>query len=251
MSRRIFGIDFTPLTAEQIVTAVTSDEPPDRCRLVVTANLDHVAQLATNARFRAAYDAAWIATVDGTPVHVYGRLRGIAARRRVTGADLMPLILRGLRPGMDRPYFVGATPAVVVRLTLQMMALGFSSADIGSTVPRHGFEQNDDASMALAVDIAEHGATHVFMGIGAPKSEIWAHEHSHLLGAAYVFCFGAGLDYAAGTRRRAPRLLQAIGMEWAWRVVSEPSRLFMRYFVRSWGFLFAVAADLLVPSPRR
>lgn len=250
MSRRIFGIDFTPLSAEQIVAEVTS-APPEGCRLVVTANLDHIAQLATNARFRDAYDAAWLATVDGTPVHIYGRLRGIAARKRVTGADLLPLVLKRLRPDIDRPYFVGATPAVVVRLTVQLMALGFAAADIGSMVPRMGFERSAEASSVLADAIAEHGATHVFMGIGAPKSEIWVHEHAELLGDVYVFCFGAGLDYAAGTRKRAPRFLQQIGMEWAWRVASEPRRLFTRYFVRSWGFLYAVMNDILVLSPRR
>jgi len=251
MSRRIFGIDFSPLTADQIVAEVTSSERPKGSRLLVTANLDHIAQLSIDTRFRAAYNAAWLATVDGTPVHLYGRLRGIAARKRVTGTDLMPLILENLRPGLHRPYFVTATLAVAERLTGQLVARGFDPADIGSAVPKLGFEHNEATSTALAAGIADHSSTHVFMGVGAPKSEIWAHEQSARLGAAYVFCFGAGLDYAAGTKRRAPHILRSIGMEWAWRVAREPRRLFMRYFVRSWGFLFAVATDILAPSPRR
>ena len=251
MSRRVFGIDFSPLTAVEIASLVTQTERPDTFRLLVTANLDHVAQLSTNRRFRAAYDGAWIATIDGMPVHLYSRLRGTGARERVPGSDLLPLILEWLRPGTHRPFFVAANSVVAAALTARLMTRGFDPADVATAVPPLGFECDAGASAALVAAIASHGSTHLFLGVGAPKSEIWVHENRAGLGATYAFCFGAGLDYAAGTRRRAPRLLRRIGMEWAWRVASEPRRLFVRYFVRSWGFLQAVAADLLMPSTRQ
>src|SRR5699024_603232 len=86
MTEQIFGITFSPLSGVEIADLVTADRRPDRCRLLVTANLDHIAQLSTNPGFRAAYDGAWLATIDGAPVYLYGRLRGIAASHRVPGA---------------------------------------------------------------------------------------------------------------------------------------------------------------------
>jgi N-acetylglucosaminyldiphosphoundecaprenol N-acetyl-beta-D-mannosaminyltransferase len=70
------------------------------------------------------------------------------------------------------------------------------------------------------------------------------HRHRHELPDCYGFGFGAGLDFHAGTKRRAPKLLRRIGAEFLWRVATEPRRLARRYFVSSWGFLAAVALDL-------
>jgi N-acetylglucosaminyldiphosphoundecaprenol N-acetyl-beta-D-mannosaminyltransferase len=69
-------------------------------------------------------------------------------------------------------------------------------------------------------------------------------EHARELPDCYGFGFGAGLDYFAGTRRRAPRFMRKTGLEWLWRVGSEPRRLARRYFVTSWGFLAAIIGDL-------
>lgn len=245
MTRTVFGIEFSPLSADEIADLVTRDERPDQCRLLVTANLDHIAQLSDDPAFRSAYDGAWLATIDGMPVYIYSRLRGVDAPHRVPGADLFPAILAKLRPGVHRPCFVAADDGVAKALVDQLLASGFKGGEILSIVPEFGFDKDEGRSRELAGTIAAHRASHVFMGVGAPKSEIWAHNHAAEIGAAYVFCFGAGLDYAAGTRRRAPKLMRHLGFEWAWRVGSEPRRLFARYFVRSWRFASAVREDLV------
>ena len=96
----------------------------------------------------------------------------------------------------------------------------------------------------LAERIRRYGATHLFMGVGAPKSEIWMFEHRHRLGDCYGLAFGASFDFIAGTRKRAPAVLRHMGFEWTWRLASEPKRLARRYLIESWGFLEAVFRDM-------
>lgn len=244
MRRRIFGIAFSPLGATEIADLITRPERPSEFRMLVTANLDHVAQLTVNAAFRAAYDHAWIATIDGTPVYLYGLLRGSGVTGRVTGSDLVPLLLARLIPNVHRPFLVAASAATAEAITAQLMGRGFAREAIASAVPDLGFEADRHRSDLLVKSVKEHGTTHLLMGVGAPKSEIWMHTYRQSLSGCFGFGFGAGLDYAAGTRIRAPRALRVLGMEWAWRVASEPRRLFRRYFINSWGFLRAIAADL-------
>lgn len=241
---RFFGITFSPFDGEKIADQVTAIESTPGFRMLVTANLDHVVQLRSNPAFRDAYDSAWLSTIDGSPVHLYVRLRGGKNLPRVTGADLLPLILDRLVPGRHRPFFVAARQVTADHLVAKLVKRGFSREDIRSAVPRHGFDSDLVASADLVAQIAAHRATHLFMGVGAPKSEIWMHRHSAELPPGYGFGFGAALEYAAGTRIRAPHPFRSLGIEWVWRVASDPRRLFHRYFIQSWPFIYAVLADL-------
>lgn len=237
----LLGIRFSPLTAEEIAREVCSDEPVGAFRMIATANIDHIANLSVNPEFGAAYGDAWLATIDGTPVHLYARLAGRRDLPKVPGSDLLPVILERLRPGTHRPFFVAAAEETAEALKRQLLDRGFAEDSIGVAVPEFGFEA-DGAELLRA--ITAHGTTHLFMGVGSPKSEIWMHRNRLALRGCYGFGFGAGLDYTAGTRRRAPALFRSAGLEWAWRVLAEPRRLPQRYARAAWGFGLAVLNDL-------
>jgi N-acetylglucosaminyldiphosphoundecaprenol N-acetyl-beta-D-mannosaminyltransferase len=243
-SRRLFGIAFSPLPLEAVVGRLLSEAVPKEggLRLLVTANLDHIVTLRRNLAFRAAYDSAWLATIDGMPVLTYARLRGLPVRERVTGADILPALLAGFKAGRHRPFFVCASAATAVALDRQLTARGFNGHRV--VVAPSGFETNAAFEQQLLGEILMHGTTHLIFGLGAPKSEIWMHQHRYALPDCYGLGLGAALDFAAGTKRRAPAALRRLGLEWAWRVGSEPRRLARRYFVTSWGFVAAVLADL-------
>lgn len=242
--RTVFGIEFSTLGADGIADIIAGDppSPQDGPRLLVTANLDHIVQLTRNAAFRDAYRHAWMAVVDGTPVFLYARLRGLTIPARVTGADLFPLILSRLRPGKHRMALVCSSDSTARALRAQLSQLGFADPLI-VTAPAH-FEDDQAFSRDLLLALRERRVTHLFLGLGAPKSEVWMDRHRTELPPCYGFAFGAGLDFLAGTKRRAPALMRRIGAEFLWRVASEPRRLFKRYFVSSWTFLRVVAADL-------
>lgn len=243
----VFGIDFSPLTQSQLVSELARRRIPEGAgpRTVVTANLDHVAHLSNNADFRTAYKRAWAVTADGMPVFVYAKLRGAASPSRVPGSDLVAALLPALSPTADRVFFVVSTWQTGRKLQAFLISRGFRRSQVRFEVPCFGFESDAAFSGQLADRIRAHGTTHLVFGLGAPKSEVWIDRHRDRLGNCYGLCVGAGLDFFAGTKRRAPHWMRRSGVEWLWRLSQEPSRLWYRYTVHAWLFLAAVKDDLI------
>ncbi|MDY0884259.1 WecB/TagA/CpsF family glycosyltransferase [Dongia soli] len=246
VSRPVFGIRFSLATNDEIVREICQGkiERSSGAKLLVTTNLYHVVTLRKNSRFREAYARAWKVTIDGAPVYLYARCRGAAVPERITGADLFPDILRTLSPDMHRPFFVAAQQQTADRLTAWLVGRGFTAEQIAAVVPPFGFDRDAGYSASLAEKIRQHGTTHLFFGLGIPKSEIWIDQNRAMLGDLYAFAFGAGLEFFAGVTKRAPLVFRKCGMEWLWRVLQEPRRLFRRYFVDSWPFFIAIADDI-------
>jgi N-acetylglucosaminyldiphosphoundecaprenol N-acetyl-beta-D-mannosaminyltransferase len=245
----IFGLAFSKATKAQLVAALS--EPVRHSngpRTVLTANVDHIVKLARNAEFRDSYRAAWIVTADGMPVYLYARWRGTGVPSRLTGADLFRDLMHALSPGQHRCFFVASTESTMDKLAAFLMRRGFSQESIAGDVPPMGFEHNADYSNFLALRILRHHTTHLFMGVGAPKSEIWINKHRETLGNCYVLHVGAGLDFFVGNVSRAPVWIQNCGFEWLWRVAQEPRRLFRRYLDDAWRFPIVILQDLLKRS---
>lgn len=242
-----FGIDFTSQTETELAAQLSSIPVPTGGGplLVCTANLAHIVELRVNAEFRAAYRNAWCVTADGTPVYLYARARGARLPERLAGSGLIDKLLRQLSPGRHRLFFIAPTQDVASRCSSYLVeTAGFDPAAIDYVVPKPGFENDLTYSEALAARIREHRTTHLILGVGAPKSEIWANTHRDQLGDCYVMCVGAGLEFFVGIRSRGPEWMRSVGLEWLCRVAQEPRRLFKRYFISSWRFLLCVAVDL-------
>ncbi|MGY2051401.1 WecB/TagA/CpsF family glycosyltransferase [Methylobacterium sp. JK268] len=246
-----FGLSFAALDEGQLARRLAGPLVPAGAgpRVVATANLDHVVQLSRNAAFRDAYRRAWVVTADGMPVYLYARLRGAKLPGRLTGADLFARLMTMLAPERHRCFFMAPSEETARRIEAALLARGFSPDQLAFRVPPLGFDADEAYSRALAEAIRAHRPTHLFLGVGSPKSEIWSHRYRGMIGDCYVLNVGAALDFFSGTKRRAPVALQRAGLEWAWRVASEPRRLFHRYFVASWRFLWLVAADVAHPAP--
>ena len=243
----VFGLNFSTLSQSELISAI-ANEPilkGSGARSIHTANLDHIVNLRHNQRLRAAYNKAWAVTADGAPVFVYARLCGASLPARVTGADLFAKVLGALSLERSRCFFVAASEETARLLLAWSAARGFDPDSVSFEVPPFGFEKDAAYSTDLARRIAAHGTTHLFLGVGAPKSEIWINEHRELLGDCYALNVGAALDFFVGIKRRAPRAFQRFGLEWLWRFSCEPRRLFRRYFVDSWTFFAAVYDDIL------
>ena len=225
----LFGLQFDTRPAPAVLDAVFAGAGP---RLVVTANLDHVLNLSGNAAFRAAYASAAARTLDGMPVVWLAQARGAQAVARVTGHDLWQALLARVPSG---PVFVLA-PDAAAAAGAEAALVAHGWGPVHCIVPPFGFERDGAYSATLAESIHRHGTAVLLMGVGAPKSEIWVHQHAALLGSPVVLCIGEALAVGAGLVPRAPAIMQRTGTEWLWRFSLSPRRLFMRYFVRSWRF---------------
>jgi N-acetylglucosaminyldiphosphoundecaprenol N-acetyl-beta-D-mannosaminyltransferase len=213
-------------------------------KLVATVNVDHVVTLRTDRRFRQAYNNAWRITADGAPVYLYARASGIKLRERVTGSDLFAALVDRWEPSRHRLFMLVANDEVARRMTRILLRRGYDEDTLAIEVPPFGFEKDQAYCDRLTARIRARKPTHIVLGVGAPKSEIWAHEHRDELGSAIVLCVGAAVEFVTGLKQRSPVFMRRFGLEWMWRFGTEPRRLFHRYFVRSFGFVLAVLDDL-------
>ncbi|GEP08985.1 WecB/TagA/CpsF family glycosyltransferase [Methylobacterium gnaphalii] len=242
MSVRLFGTTFTTASAGDVIDAAAA--LPRTCpRLIVTANVDHIVILAENAAFRKAYDGAAMRTLDGMPLVWLARISGARNVRRITGHDLIAAALTAPQPSGRRVFVIGSSDLVGARAAAAFVAAGLPADAVASTTPPFGFEEDEPYSLRLAAEISAHGTTLLILGVGAPKSEIWVDRYGPELGDPVTLAVGEALNVATGLVPRAPALMQRLCLEWFFRFLHAPRRLFPRYFLRSWRFLKIAAAS--------
>jgi N-acetylglucosaminyldiphosphoundecaprenol N-acetyl-beta-D-mannosaminyltransferase len=247
--------------ADDLTRAQLLDRLDAEGGLVFTANPDHLVHLQTHPGFVAAYRSADFITVDSHYVHIALRWQGHGVAERITGSDLFPAYCRrhAANPGV-RIFLLGARPGVAERARERINTAAGRELVVGALGPSMNFV-NDEAEIADALArVRASGATMLAVGLGAPKQEIWLARYRHALPEVRVFMgIGATIDYEAGEVKRAPPLWRRLGMEWLYRVVSEPRRYGLRY-LRSARFLWWMAQDRTgqyrdpypqaVPAPR-
>jgi N-acetylglucosaminyldiphosphoundecaprenol N-acetyl-beta-D-mannosaminyltransferase len=207
---------------------VASERPAHR--YVVTPNADHTVMLQQNPEFRAAYDNASLVLADGMPVVLASRLLRRPLPERVTGADLVPALFDAASE--QRPltvYLLGAGPGVAERAAANIRARWPHVAVVGTYSPPFGFEKYEAETAAILRRIDAARPDVLVVGLGAPKQELWVAQHRERIAAKVSLCVGATIDFLAGEVRRAPRWMQRGGLEWLYRLLCEPRRLFKRY----------------------
>lgn len=222
-----WGINLATLT--DAVAAVADAAERAEPASVLTLNLDHLVKLRTNAAFRRAYRAARFVSADGAPIVHLARSQSRAIER-TTGADLvLPLCEEAARRGLP-VYLFGSSPDVLGRAGRRLADNCNGRLSIaGSEAPAMGFAPDSAAADAAIERIARSGARICFLALGAPKQELLA-ARAVALGVPVVFvCIGAALDFIAGAQVRAPGLMQRYGLEWLWRLATNPRRLAARY----------------------
>ncbi len=217
--------------------------------VVVTPNMHHVAMAESNSRFRAACASAALVLPDGWPVVAAMRLLDGQQTGRVTGSDLAPQVLAEAAAGKLRIGIVGgrqgAAEQVAEKLTAQ-----FPDAQVLLTAAPMFSADVDAADVARLVDLVKPTDLDVLLlCTGAPKSEILAAAAAPMINARVILCFGAAIDFMAGSQKRAPQWIRSIGFEWAYRVAQEPKRLAGRYLTSAPVFARVLAKQLL--SDRR
>ncbi len=181
---------------------------------------------------------------DGQPVRwALNLLHGARLRERVYGPELM-LKLCARAEAEQLPIFLyGGTPKGLAALEQRLTARFPELPIAGSYAPPfRRLTPEEDAQVVRAV--RESGARLVFIGLGAPKQDLFAFEHRDRFDAVQI-CVGAAFDFHAGTKRMAPRWMQAIGLEWLFRLSQEPRRLVGRYARTNSIFLLKLSAEFL------
>ena len=173
---------------------------------------------------------------DGKPLSIVQKLRGYTQAGRVPGPDLMPAIFKLSEKRGYRHYFYGSTPETIEKLGIRLKEAYPRLQIVGMySPPFRPMTVEEDAE--IIEQINETKPDFIWVGLGAPKQERWMAEHKGKVNGI-MLGVGAGFDFHAGTVLRAPRWMQEVCMEWLWRMMQDPKRLFPRYLDTNFSFLY-------------
>ena len=180
---------------------------------------------------------------DGQPVRwALNLIHGVGLKERVYGPSLMLAICERMASERLPIYLFGSRAETIARLR-QNLSKRFAGLEVAGEQPgRYSVLSSADKNEILDA-IKRSGASLVFAGLGCPRQEVWAYENREALSIPVV-CVGAGFDFHAGTVRQAPRSLQKMGLEWAYRLAREPRRLWRRYAIYNPMYVGMVAAQM-------
>jgi len=224
------------VTWEEAVGQITRWGADHQSRYVCICNVHSVVTTTSDVEFKIAVNNADMATPDGAPIAWALRRLGHPMQERINGPDLMMKYLEEAERLDQVVFFYGSTESTLAKLRVAL-AKQFPRLRIGGTYspPFRSMSLEEDEQVIDMIN--ESGANVVFVGLGCPKQEKWMADHRGRVNAVMIGV-GAAFDYHAGVIKRAPLWWQRNGLEWLYRLASEPRRLFKRYMVTNTLFVF-------------
>jgi N-acetylglucosaminyldiphosphoundecaprenol N-acetyl-beta-D-mannosaminyltransferase len=210
--------------------------------IVFTPNVDHLIKLQTDYEFYRAYQCVDYKICDSRVLAYASHFLGTPVREKISGSDLFPAFYSYYRNDPDvKIFLLGAAPGVAERARQRINAKVGREMVVGAHSPSFGFEQDEAECQAIVDLINQSGATVLAVGVGAPKQEKWITQYrDQLLHIKTLFAIGATIDFEAGSLSRSPKWMSDVGLEWLFRMVCEPKRLWRRYLVHDLPFFWYV-----------
>jgi N-acetylglucosaminyldiphosphoundecaprenol N-acetyl-beta-D-mannosaminyltransferase len=244
---RMFDLNFNTLTLEKASQEIVSFALAGDKGIVVTPNVDHIMMLEYDHEMRTIYKHARFVFADGMPIVLLSKILASGnggLPERVTGADMLPQVCSIASRHDLGIYFLGGEPGIAEKAARNLTKIYPGLKIVGIYSPPFGFELDPDESKRIVERINSCGTDILFIGVGAPKQEKWAWANMDQLQVGPILCVGAAFDFMAGDIKRAPRVMQKIGLEWFWRLINEPGRLWKRYLLRDSRFIFLAFREI-------
>lgn len=198
---------------------------------VCTPNVDHVVQARRNLHFRAAINRGRLRVPDGMWIVYASRIAGRPLQGTVTGRLLVEPVCGELWRRSEPVVFFGAGSGAAQR-AMEVVGKTLGLTPVGTAIsPEMGLEIGSDADRVHVSSIQAIDPAVVFVGLGAPKQELWMAHHAEDLPRTTMVGVGAAFDILSGRYREAPRWMTRVGFEWLFRLAQEPRRLARRYLI--------------------
>lgn len=241
-TRSILGMRVDATSYEHATTLVLNWARREQSRYVCASSVNNVMEAHDDAGFKSIMNAADLVTPDGMPL-VWGlKLQGCRTASRVYGPALTELVCERAAVEGVPVGFYGGTERVLAKLVDELhtrwpdLAISYVWSP-----PFRALTTPEDQEVVDRINSS--GARIVFVGLGTPKQDVWMAEHKNRV-TAVMLGVGAAFDFIAGEKKQSPRWLQALGLEWLFRLTCEPRRLWKRYLLRNPRFLALFARQL-------
>jgi N-acetylglucosaminyldiphosphoundecaprenol N-acetyl-beta-D-mannosaminyltransferase len=246
----ILGVKVSAITLDDAVATIEQWIAEGARNYVCITGVHGVMESRRNEPLRQIHNRAGMVTPDGMPLVWISRLRGKTRVERVYGPDLMRRLTKLSALRGYRQFYYGGSEGVADRLKQALVTSHPGLQVVGTLCPPfRELSADEDEAVIGAINAARPDI--VWVGLSTPKQELWMAKHMGRIEAPVMIGVGAAFDFLAGLKRQAPVWMQRRGLEWLFRLCSEPRRLWRRYARIVPGFLWLVGEDFVRSAFRR
>lgn len=237
---KILNINVLSLTQKELLERLDKG-------VLITPNVDHLVKLQRDKEFYEVYRQAEWVVCDSKILYLLSKLLKHPLPEAIPGSSFFTAYYLYHKDDPNcKIFLLGAKEGIAQKAMEQINRKTGRRIVVGAHSPTFGFEKNEKECNELTEIVNRSGANVLLVGVGAPKQEKWIMKYRDKMPNVDVFmALGATIDFEAGTLQRAPLAWQKIGMEWLYRCLKEPKRLFRRYFVDDMQFFYYFTLQLL------
>lgn len=234
----ILGVNIAAVNMEYTINYIVNNLLSMKGKYICVSNVHTTVMSYEDKMYCTVQNESVMALPDGKPLSVVAKKRGYVDAERVTGPDLMGEIFSISAKYGYKHFFYGSTEN-----TLQMLKSELEKKYSGIQIvgmyspPFRDLSEEEDRFVVDRINAAQ--ADFVWVGLGAPKQEVWMWKHKDKINGLMIGV-GAGFDYYARNIKRAPRWMQKLSLEWLYRLLQDPKRLFKRYLITNTKFLWLI-----------
>lgn len=241
----ICGVRIDNVEMSDIIVKVDSYIKERRFSYIVTPNADHIVKLQRDPEFGKIYGEAALVLADGMPLLWAARFLGTPLKEKISGSDLFPRLC-GLAAEIGyKLFFLGGRKGAAVKAAEVLRNKSPAIKIVGCYSPPLGFENDPKENGKIIKMIRDAKPDILFVGLGAPKQEKWIYRYKGEYQVPVSVGVGASFEFTSGMVKRAPRWMQKRGLEWFWRLMMEPGKLWKRYLIDDMQFFWLVARQKL------
>jgi len=240
----ILGVKISALNLEDMINAVEDTISADKKNYVCVCPVSTIMACQNSAEAFKSVNSAKVTVPDGMPIAWIGKAKGYKNLKRIPGTELMRAACKLSESKGYRNYFYGSTKKTLSNLEEKVMKK-FPRLNIVGTHSPPFRDLSLKESDKIIDMINEAKPDILWVGLGSPKQDIWMHRNRKKLDAPLLIGVGAAFDFLAETKKRAPGFMQRLGLEWLYRFILEPGRLWKRYLVYNVVFVYFILKEYI------
>lgn len=238
--KEMFRIDIDNLTMEETIDVITKSVDNQQPIMQIVVNAGKLVNMQDDKELLESIQNADLVNADGMAVVWASKLLGKPLKERVSGVDLFVKLVERASKRNESVYLLGASEEVVSKIADKFISL-YGESIIGGYRNGYFTEENE---LSIVNDIVSSKANYLFVAISSPKKEIFLSKYKEQLSSVgFTMGVGGSFDVVSGKVKRAPLWVQNCGMEWFYRFLQEPKRMWKRSFVTNGKFIFLVIKE--------
>ena len=219
------------VTMSETLAAIEQMIEAGKKSYIVAINVDVVMKIENDPYLKRVVDGADMVLVDGKPLVWISKLHGKPLKAKISGSDLVPLLCEVAAKKKYKIFIIGGKSGIAEQAKERLKQKNSGIQIVGTYAPPLGFEKDEEELDKINRMISDVHPDLLITCFGCPKQEKWIYENIEKYDAKVSICAGATVDFLAGNVKRAPHWMSEHGLEWFYRFLQEPQRMFKRYFI--------------------